>query len=141
MPFLVGSLLALTISVMATLAGFDRELSFYPTVTMVVASYYCLFAVLGGSSAVLVVESVAAMAFVAVAILGFKADLRLVVAALCAHGGFDLVHDRLIANAGVPPFWPMFCLGYDVVAGGYLALLLVRARIYLPGDSDANVSR
>ena len=129
MPLLVGILLALAISVMATIVGFDRDRSFYPTVTIVVGSYYALFAAMGASANVLALESMAAMVFLAAAIAGFKVDLRIVVLALCAHGVFDLVHGRIIANAGVPSFWPMFCLGYDVVAGGYLAALLARKRL------------
>jgi hypothetical protein len=129
MPLLVGVLLALAISGMATIVGFDRDRSFYPTVTMVVGSYYVLFAAMGGSPSALVMESIVGLAFVASAIVGFKTDLRVVAAALCAHGLFDLVHGRFIANEGVPSWWPMFCCGYDVVAGGYLALLLLRARI------------
>src|SRR4051812_40184547 len=116
MPLLVGILLALALSAMATVVGLDRDRAFYPTVTMVVASYYCLFAVLGGTPHALVIESIAGLAFVAAAVVGFKRDLRVVAAALCAHGLFDLVHGRWIANPGVPSWWPMFCMGYDVVA-------------------------
>jgi hypothetical protein len=49
----------------ADLAGFefDRDRSFAPTVLIVIASYYVLFAVHGGSSQALVVESVAAGGF------------------------------------------------------------------------------
>lgn len=36
---------------------------------------------------------------------------------------------RWIANPGVPPWWPIFCLAYDVTAGGYLAVLLARSRV------------
>jgi hypothetical protein len=129
MPLLIGILLALAVSVMGTLVGFDRDRSFYPTMTIVIASTYGLFAVMGGSANILPIELAAGMAFVAAAIVGFKADLRIVAVALCAHGLFDLVHGRWIANAGVPPWWPMFCLSYDVVAGGYLAVLLARTRI------------
>jgi hypothetical protein len=128
MPLLVGIGLALAISVMATFVGFDRDRAFYPTVTMVVASYYALFAVMGGSTTALAIESIVFVAFLAAAIIGFKVDLRVVVVALCAHGLFDLVHARWIENPGVPSWWPAFCLAYDVTAGGYLAVLLARSR-------------
>jgi hypothetical protein len=128
MPLLVGTCLALGISAMATLAGFDRERSFYPVVTMVVASYYALFAVMGGSTHALAVESAAMTVFLAAAIVGFKVDLRVVAVALVGHGLFDLVHGRWIENAGVPSWWPMFCMAYDVTAGGYLAVILARRK-------------
>jgi hypothetical protein len=129
MPLLVGICLALAISMMATVVGFDRDRAFYPIVTIVVASYYTLFAVMGGSTKALAIESFPLLVFLAAAIVGFKADLRVVVVALCAHGAFDFVHGRWIANPGVPSWWPMFCLAYDVTAGGYLAILLARSRV------------
>jgi multidrug transporter EmrE-like cation transporter len=55
-PLVIGLLLALVVSLLAWAAGFDRDRSFYPTVLCVVASYYVLFAVMGGSMPVLVAE-------------------------------------------------------------------------------------
>ena len=65
--------------------------------------------------------------FVSASLLGFKRNLWIVVVALFAHGVFDLVHGLVIANPGVPDWWPMFCLAYDVVAAAYLAMLLTRS--------------
>ena len=80
---------------------------------------------MGESTHALVVEAVVAAAFLAVAIVGFKYSLWLVVVALAAHGILDLFHGRVIANPGVPAWWPAFCLAYDGVAAGYLAFLLL----------------
>jgi hypothetical protein len=118
MAFLIGLILALAVAIFASAVGFDRNRAFYPTVLIVIASYYGLFAVMGGSVQALMVESAVVAGFVLVAVLGFKLNLWLVVAALCAHGIFDLVHGRLIRNPGVPVWWPMFCLSYDVAAAG-----------------------
>ena len=126
MPYLVGVMLALAVGGLATAVGLDRERAFYPTVLIVIASYYALFAVVGDSTHALVVEVVVAIAFVAVAIAGFRSSLWLVVAALAAHSLLDVFHDRVIANPGVPTWWPAFCLAYDGLAAGYLALLLLR---------------
>ncbi len=49
MEYLAGIVIALIVSLFATLVGFDKERSFYPTVLVVIASYYGLFAVMGGS--------------------------------------------------------------------------------------------
>ena len=126
MAYLVGALLALAVSGMATLSRLDRDRAFYPTVMVVIASYYALFAVMGGSGHALGLETAVITVFLAASLVGFKYSLWLVVAALAAHGIFDAFHDQLIANPGVPVWWPPFCLTYDVVAAGYLAYLLLR---------------
>ena len=126
MAYLVGALLALAVSGTATLIHLDRDRAFYPTVMVVIASYYALFAVMGGSDHALGVETTVITVFLAASLVGFKYSLLLVVAALAAHGILDAFHDQLITNPGVPVWWPPFCLTYDVVAAGYLAYLLVR---------------
>jgi hypothetical protein len=126
MPYLAGIVLALTVSVVATLVGFDRDRAFYPTVLVVIASYYVLFAVIGGSSHALVVETLVMAGFLLVAAVGFRGNLWLVVAALAAHGIFDLLHRLVVDNPGMPAWWPAFCLTYDITAAAFLAWLLIR---------------
>jgi hypothetical protein len=126
LAYLIGASLALAVSGAATLLGLDRDRAFYPTVMIVIASYYVLFAVMGGSDHAFGVETAVIAVFLAASIVGFKYSLWAVVAALAAHGIFDAFHDQLIANPGVPVWWPPFCLAYDVAAAGYLACLLLR---------------
>jgi hypothetical protein len=127
--FLVGAVLALSVGLSATFFGLDRDRAFYPTVMIVIASYYALFAVMGGSAPALAIESIVIVAFLGTSIAGFRTSLWLVVAALAAHGLFDFIHGHLIVNPGVPAWWPPFCLSYDVVAAAYLAWLLSRSRV------------
>jgi len=124
MEYAIGIVLALAVSALATVAGFDRDRAFYPVLAIVIASYYGLFAIMGGSTATLMTESVVIAALVAISILGFKFNLWLVAAALLAHGVFDFIHAHLIRNPGVPAWWPGFCLTYDIAAAGYLAWIL-----------------
>jgi hypothetical protein len=126
LAYLVGGLLALAVGGLGTLSGLDRDRAFYPTVMMVIAAYYVLFAVMGGSTQALVIEAAVATVFLAVSLVGFKYSLWLVVGALASHGILDFFHGQMIANPGVPVWWPAFCLTYDVVAAGYLAFLLLR---------------
>ena len=128
MALVIGALLAFAVGLFATGVGLDRDRAFYPVVTIVVASYYALFAVMGGSTHALVLELLVGAVFLAVAASGFRSSLWLVAAALAAHGIFDLSHGALISNPGVPRWWPGFCLSYDVTAAAYLAWLLQRRR-------------
>ena len=129
MPLIIGVSLALAVGALATTAHLDRDRAFYPTVTIGVASYYVLFAVLGASAHTLVLESLAAMVFLVSAVFGFRSSLWVVVAALAGHAIFDFVHGTILPNPGVPAWWPEFCGAYDVTAAGYLAWLLRRRRI------------
>lgn len=124
MDYLIGTVLSLAVAGTATVAGFDRDRAYYPTVLVVIASYYVLFAAMGASGHVVMVESLVAGLFLLTAVIGFKTSLWFVVVALVAHGVFDFFHLRFIANPGVPQWWPGFCLAFDVVAGGFLAVLL-----------------
>lgn len=120
-PVLVGILLAAAVGLLGTIAGLERDRAYYPVIVIVIASYYALFAVLGGSSQSLVLESLAALPFVAAAVAGFRRSLWIAAGALAAHGLFDFVHPALVPNPGVPAWWPAFCLAFDVTAAAYLA--------------------
>lgn len=129
MEYLIGTGLALIVGAFATVAGFDRDRSFYPTVLIVVALYYDLFAIMDGGEGALGPEVAASMIFIVLSAVGFRTNLWVVVAALAGHGLFDFVHGYIIDNPGVPAWWPMFCLSYDVSAAAYLAWRLVTRRI------------
>lgn len=129
LALLVGALLALAVGLLATVVRLDRDRAFYPTVLMVVAAYYPLFAAMAASSRALVIESLVASTFLAAAVIGFRSSLWIVVAALAAHGIFDLAHGEFVANPGVPAWWRDFCLAYDVAAAGYLLWLLKSRRV------------
>jgi hypothetical protein len=127
--YFIGALLAITVGSFATLVGLDRDRAFYPTVAIVVASYYALFAAMAASRHVLVIESLIGTAFLVIAAVGYRSSLWLVVVALAAHGAPDLVHGQVVANPGVPVWWPAFCLSFDVAAAAYLSWLLVSGRV------------
>jgi hypothetical protein len=126
MEFLIGVVLAAVVCGFAMLAGFDRDRVFYPTLLMPIATYYILFAAMGSSAPVIMTESVVAGVFLMLAWAGFKRSLWVTVAALAGHGVFDFCHHLFIQNPGVPMWWPGFCMSFDILAGGFLAMLLMR---------------
>ena len=127
MEYLIGVVLAAATCVFfGMLAGFDRERLFYPMMLPPIATYYILFAAMGGSTPALTIESLVACIFLMAAVVGFKKNLWLAAAALAGHGVFDFFHHLVIQNPGVPVWWPGFCMSFDVLAGGFLAVLLAR---------------
>jgi hypothetical protein len=132
LPYVVGAVVSLGVAVFAKRVGFASDRAFYPVVLIVIASYYVLFAAMIGSVETVLLESVVMTLFVIAAVAGFKGSPWIIVAALTAHGVQDAVHGHIIANAGVPAWWPAWCLAYDVGAAGALGWLLTRP--------DANVT-
>jgi hypothetical protein len=135
MGYFFGITLAIAVGAFTTVSGFDRDRSVYPLILVVIASYYVLFAVMAGSSA-LAWEAGALVAFALTATIGFRTNLWIVVVALVGHGVLDWYHDQLIDNAGVPAWWPIFCLSFDAAAGAYLAWRLLSRKIKATNPSS-----
>jgi hypothetical protein len=126
MEYLIGIALAALVCAFALLSGFDRDRVFYPTVVIVNATYYILFAVMGNSGPAITMESLVVCAFSALAVVGFKRNLWVAVAGLAGHGVFDFFHHLIITNPGVPVWWSGFCMSFDALAGAFLAVLLMK---------------
>jgi hypothetical protein len=124
MEYIVGVALALYVCGAASLLGMDRDRVFYPTMLIVVATYYVLFAVIDGGHRVLLSEIVIAAVFTVVAVVGFKRNLWLVAVALAGHGVLDFFHHALVQNTGVPHVWPGFCMAFDLTAGVFFGCVL-----------------
>ena len=138
MEYLVGIGLAAVICTFAAVVGLDRQRAFYATMVLVVATYYVLFAIMGGTVKALVAESLVAIAFFVLAAVAFKRSPWLIVVGLVGHGVFDGFHHLLIQNPGVPAYWPGFCASFDVIAGGFLAVLIVRrSKVSVPAVCEA----
>jgi len=129
-PVLIGIGLAPVVVLLGRVSGLDRDRAMYPITLIVIAAYYVLFATMGGAQA-LPAELIAATVFIVVAIIGFRTSLWWAAAGIFAHGVlFDWVlHPRLIANPGMPVFWPAFCGSIDVALGLLIAILLLRRAI------------
>jgi Protein of unknown function (DUF3703) len=120
MEILVGVGLGVVTAVFTTLAGFERGRVLYPVMLVVIASYYELFAAMGEPEAI-GAEAALSAAFIALAVIGFQTNLWIVAAALLAHGVSDIFHGQIVANAGVPLWWPGFCGSIDATFAVWLA--------------------
>ena len=126
LPYVVGLILSIGVALFARRVGFDRDRAFYPTVLIVVASYYVLFAVMSGSVETVLSELVMMALFALAAVAGFRGNAWIIVAGLALHGAQDAVHGLIVPNSGVPAWWPAWCLAYDVGAAAALAWLMRR---------------
>ena len=128
-PLITGVVVAVAVGLLGTFTRMDRDRAYYAVIAIVVAHYYPLYAVLGGSTHALLLEALTASVFLVAAIWGFKSSSWILAAALGGHGLFDLIHGRLISNPGLPPFWPAFCASFDVAIAVYLGWLLKSGRL------------
>jgi hypothetical protein len=124
MPYVIGIVLSLSVALFASRVGFDRDRAFYPTVLIVIASYYVLFAAMSESVSTVLWESLVMTGFSIAAAVGFKSSAWIVVGGLAGHGVFDAFHGYVLENSGVPVWWPAFCLAFDVGAAGGLAWVI-----------------
>jgi hypothetical protein len=129
MAYLVGVVVAVIVCVFATIVGLDRDRAFYPTLLIVIALYYALFAAIGAAPGAMAAESIPIAGFILLAILGFKWNPWFLVVGLAGHGVFDFAHAGFITDPGVPPWWPPFCLACDVVMAVYVAALILMGRL------------
>lgn len=127
MEFAIGIVLGAVIALSTSAIGFARDRSFYPTVLIVIASYYGLFAVMSGSVRTLAIEAVPMAAFFGLAVAGFKPSGWLVAIGSFGHALFDFIHQDVIENVGVPLRWPGFCLAIDFTLGAFLSYYLLRS--------------
>src|SRR5262245_49867599 len=109
MAFAIGVGLAAGVAGFARASGFDRDRAYYATITIVIASYYVLFALIDGNLQTLTMELAVMAAFTVLAVAGFRRSQLLIAIAIAGHGLFDAVHGLLVVNQGMPEWWPAFC--------------------------------
>jgi hypothetical protein len=143
MAYLIGAVLAVATLLFVQVSQLDRHRTLYPSMLIVIACTYDLFAAMGGPPTAFWIEAGITMAFVAVAVVGYRSSPWAVVVGLSLHGLLDAWHPFLIDNAGVPSWWPSFCMTFDLVAAGLLALDLTQrssqaAGVALPSTGAAH---
>jgi len=133
---LIGAAVGILTILIARLIGGQRWLYALGLVTL--PSLYASFALYVGEPAVGAKEMIYGIPFLvaglAFTFAGFRYSAIVVGVMWILHGLYDLIHSRLITNAGVPDWYPVWCWAVDVVVGGYLLWLSRR----LP---EANLQR
>lgn len=85
---------------------------------------YVVFGIFTSDSSIVFNELLVGIPFIVAGFLclrvGFKASGYLLASLWLIHGGYDLYHDLLFINSGVPSWYPVFCAVVDVVVGFYL---------------------
>ena len=134
LPLLIGIGIAVVIAIFASVTRFDQDKSFYPTVLIVIAFYYVLFAFMSGEG--IVEESIVASIFLCAALFGGIFRSLVTGIGIALHGVFDFLHPLVIYNSGVPEWWPAFCGGIDITLGAWVIWLTLKST----SENHASVS-
>jgi hypothetical protein len=115
--FIVGVFTAAALIVFGRFTGYEKDKAFFPTLLIVIAFYYVLFAFLDNTVSTIIIELSVAAFFTLLAVWGGFRFPIIVGAGIVLHGLFDFVHGYLYSNSGVPVWWPAFCGSVDVFFG------------------------
>jgi hypothetical protein len=126
--FITGVGLAVVLAIFGKLTGYEKDRSFFPTLLIVIASYYMLFAILDGSVSTILIEIAVASIFIVIAIWGSYQFPLIVGAGIALHGIFDFMYGHFYLNNGVPVWWPAFCAGIDIPFGLWVMYLSYKTR-------------
>lgn len=101
----------------------------YPILLASFPVYYWVFAVYASDYRALLIEFVASVGFLAITYVAYNyrsfATLMLLAIGYVAHAVYDIYHDALFINRGVPAWWPEFCGAVDVLIGVYMIYLAI----------------
>lgn len=128
----IGLLLGVALGVAAIflVRRLDGEPWMFAYALLVLPFVYIVFAVLNDAPNAAGKEFVAGLPFIVagVALLWFKVPYATVIvgAFWILHAFYDIVHDEIFINSGVPGWYPIACVGTDAVIGGYLLWLGLR---------------
>lgn len=125
---LFGAVLGSAFVALARRRAPQAELALYAAGLIIAALLYVAFALLLHGIPHLPLEMLGLVLFTVAAGLGLRIWPLLLGLAWIAHGAWDyLLH--VPAPAYVPSWYPVWCLGFDVVVGLYVALNGTRFRV------------
>lgn len=133
LEIVLGVFFGLVFSISATWRAQSRENLIFAGGLVVAALLYVLFALAGGASGSwLLLEIAGVFPFALLAWLGVRGSPLWLALGWLLHVVWDTgLHLGAGAPGFVPPFFPTFCIGFDLVVGGWVAartLAIRRAR-------------
>jgi len=130
----VGIIIAVYVVVRFRETKLERKAWAYPSLIATFPVYYWVFALYGSDLQVFYKEIWVGTIFVSLIFVSLKIKrsmgLLLLAVTCISHAVYDVVHDELFTNSGVPSWWPEFCGSIDVLIGFYL-VYLSRLRLFV----------
>jgi len=127
-PFLIGICLTIAVLGISGAIGLHKERGVWPSLLIAIATFYIVFALEHSDNGVIAFQSVIALGFMALALIGYKTSLWFIAAGLALHGVFDAISLKYSANPA-PDWWGPFCIGVDGLLALMLSIWILRGRI------------
>lgn len=128
----IGLGVALLIIVFAKFTQFERDRAFFPTILIIIASYYILFSIMAAHS--LTQELIVASGFLFIAVFGSYKSLTLIACGIMGHGIYDIFHFLYLNQSVAPQWWPSFCAVVDLTLGLWVFYLTKSRHLQVKKD-------
>lgn len=119
---LIGIGLAVVTIVLVTRLPDRYSLDLLALLLAAIAAIYVGFALSDGRASSIVLEVGIAVVFILLAAGGRWFSPLLLAGAYGAHGVWDAIHHPKAIQTRIPSWYAPFCLAYDLVVGGFVAL-------------------
>ena len=117
----VGALAALLLDALFRRAGVARGRELWAWSLLVAALVYVGFAAAGGASrAWFTIEVLGVSAYAPFVVLGLRGSARALAAGWALHVVWDLLLHSTGATPFVPILYPPLCIGFDMLAAGFM---------------------
>jgi hypothetical protein len=137
LQLLIGVIACAVFIVVARTLKPERELRLYAVGLVIAALIYVGFTAQGATPAWLVLELAGLLVFTLLAWLGLKISALILAFAWAAHVAWDLALHKLLDVAFVPDWYPVVCVGFDLLLAGYIAVR-VKSGAFKRKDNDAD---
>jgi hypothetical protein len=120
---LLGGMLACGLLIwLARLMRPENELRLYALSLVVAALMYVGFTARGATLRWMALEVTGLVVFTSLALLGLKVSASLLALGWALHAAWDVALHKLLDAGFVPGWYPLVCVGFDLLLAGYLAL-------------------
>jgi len=123
-----GIVVAVAIIIISRLvARFFSTKLFAATVLVAIAFIYVGFSLKGNPVNAIILESVMALVFYFLALIGYTRNPSLIAYGIILHGVWDILHHQSwLVKTDVAAYWPLFCLIVDIIDGAYFLYIFNR---------------
>lgn len=108
--------------ILARRLGHERELRLYALSLVIAAIIYVGFAARDVTFGWMALELAGVALFMLAAVLGVKTSRWFLAIGWAAHAAWDILLHKLLDVSFVPGWYPMICVGFDLLLAGYLVL-------------------